>query len=133
MSPRIYGWLVAFYPEDLRRDFGEEMVLVFAEELRDAGLPGALRVWRRALAEFVRLAPPGWAANPAVRVPAIMLAFCAFSIGVDLVLLHTRGARARFTFVALLPTFASVIIPLAVMWACRTRPLTKLHLTREDR
>jgi hypothetical protein len=133
MSARIYGWLVAFYPEDLRRDFGEEMVLVFAEELRDAGLAGAVRVWRRALVEFVRLALPNCVANPALRVPAIMLAFCAFSVGIDLLLLYAKGARARFTFVALLPTLASAVIPLAVMWACRSRPLTKLHLTGEDR
>jgi len=133
MSPRIYSWLVAFYPENLRRDFGEEMVQVFAEELRDPGLKGALRVWRRALAEFFRLAPPGWAANPAVRVPAIMLAFCAFSIGVDLVLLFAKGPRARFLFVALLPTLATVIVPLTTMWSCRGRALLRLHLTGEDR
>jgi hypothetical protein len=133
MSARIYGWLVDFYPEDLRRDFGEEMVLVFEEELRDAGLAGAVRVWRRALVEFVRLALPNCVANPVLRVPAIMLAFCAFSMGTDLVLLYAKGARARFTFVALLPTLTSVIIPLAVMWACRSRPLTKLHLTDTER
>jgi hypothetical protein len=133
MSARIYAWLVAFYPEDLRRDFGEEMVLVFAEELRDAGLARKLRVWRRALAEFFRLAPPGWAANPAVRVPAIMLAFCVFSIGVDLTLLYSKGMRARFTFVALLPTLASVVVPLVVICSCRDRALTRLHLTGEDR
>jgi hypothetical protein len=133
MSARIYGWLVAFYPEDLRRDFGEEMVLVFAEELRDAGLAGTVRVWRRALVEFFRLAPPGWAANPAVRVPAIMLAFTVFSIGVDLTLLYARGERARFHFVALLPLLATLTVPLVVMWSCRGRALTRLRLTGEDR
>lgn len=133
MNTRIYGWLVGFYPADLRRDFGEEMVLVFAEELRDAGFARAARVWRRALVEFFQLALPGWAAHPALRVPAIMLAFCALSMGIDLLTLCTSGVRARFYFVGMIPTFAMVAIPMAVMWACRGRAVIKLHLDGRGR
>jgi len=137
LSSRIYDRLLVFYPEDLRRDYGAEMALVFAEDLaasrREAGLRGAFRVWRRALVEFFRLAPPHWAANPAVRVPAIMLAFSAFSRGIDLALLFARGAQARLHFVALIPMLSTLAVPMAVMWSCRDRALTELHLTAGER
>jgi hypothetical protein len=133
MNTQIYGWLVGFYPADLRRDFGEEMVLVFAEELRDADAMGKARVWRRALGEFLRLAPSNWAAHPALRVPAISLAFAILSLATEGAMHYIAGEQARYVFASLLPTSAPVVIPLTVMWACRNRGMTALNLADKDR
>jgi hypothetical protein len=50
LSSRLYDRLLGLYPEDLRRDFGADMALVFAEDLdtarREAGLRGVIRMWR---------------------------------------------------------------------------------------
>jgi hypothetical protein len=47
---RIYAALVLLYPAILRRQFGEEMIEVFAEQMRDAcrknGWVGGMGVWR---------------------------------------------------------------------------------------
>ena len=84
MNTRIYGWMLSLYPEELRREFGEEMALVFADELRDADLAGRIRVWRRALREFFSIALPNCASRPAARVPAIGFAFAFASLGSEL-------------------------------------------------
>ena len=43
----IYQKLLFLYPEDLRRDFGGEIVLAFADDLEETGV---IRVWWCALA-----------------------------------------------------------------------------------
>ncbi len=89
LRSRLYGRLLVLYPEDLRRDYGVEMALAFAEDLdtarRDAGLRGVIRVWRCALVEFMRFALPGCASSPAFRVPAISVAFSVGIMGISLV------------------------------------------------
>ena len=36
LSERVYRWLLRAYPEAFRREFGEEMALVFGDSCRDA-------------------------------------------------------------------------------------------------
>src|SRR5205807_1636717 len=54
LSSRLYRRMLILYPEDLRRDYGAEMALVFADDLaaarRERGMRGVVRVWRCALA-----------------------------------------------------------------------------------
>lgn len=49
VSSRVYSAILLLYPKALRREFGEEMVEVFAEQLQDArrneGWWGELRLW----------------------------------------------------------------------------------------
>jgi hypothetical protein len=49
LSCRVYAALLLLYPSSLRRQFGEEMIEVFAHQMRDAcrrdGWVGALDVW----------------------------------------------------------------------------------------
>lgn len=128
LSSRIYEGLLAFYPADLRRDYGEEMAYVFVEDLaaarREDGVRGCLRVWRWTVTEFVRIALPSWLSIPAVRVPAIALALFA---GMMLSVLPwglaeiPRGAPNfyKLRIVLTLPLFAAPFICLASLWACR--------------
>ena len=61
-SSKIYRLLLFFYPPSLRHLFGQEMELLFQEQIRDAweesGYTGLLRSWYRATAELVRIALP---------------------------------------------------------------------------
>jgi hypothetical protein len=132
MNTRIYAWMLAFYPETLRRDFGEEMALVFADELRDTDLAGFLRVWWRALREFFSIAVPNCASHPAVRVPAFGLAFSVLTLGAELALHYVTLAPPRFVIFSILPTFSTLFVPLVGTYLCRSRSLTMLNL-REER
>ncbi len=73
-SSRIYSRLLFFYPEDLRRDFGEEMVYAFSSDLAEAWSEdramGAMWVWLCTLTELIRVGLPGQWENPRVAVPA---------------------------------------------------------------
>lgn len=133
LSSRLYGRLLVLYPEDLRRDYGSEMALAFAEDLdaarRDAGIRGVTRVWRCALVEFLRFALPGCASSPAVRVPAISVAFSVLSMGIELLLRSATNAPMRFVAASMLPTFATVLTPMVVIWACRGRGVISLDLS----
>ena len=75
LSQRAYRALLILYPEDLRRDFGPEMLEAFANDLSDGyaacGFKGAVRVWRITLGEVIRIAFPAWLQNPAVAVSAL--------------------------------------------------------------
>jgi hypothetical protein len=74
-SLRAYRRLLMFYPDDLRRDFGTEMLEAFEDDLSAArSITGAIRVWRIALQETIQIGLPGWLQNPAVAVPAISAA-----------------------------------------------------------
>jgi hypothetical protein len=118
-SSLIYAFLLRFYPEDLRRRHGLEMMLVFAEDLAaarlDGGLPGALRVWRWTANEFLRLALPAWLSTPAVRVPAISLAmFAAMALS-----MLPGGFGYGVRFFLILPLFSTPFLALLSFWACR--------------
>jgi hypothetical protein len=55
---RAYAALLLLYPPDLRRQFGAEMVEVFADQMRDAcessGWAGGISVWCCVAGEVVR-------------------------------------------------------------------------------
>jgi hypothetical protein len=70
-SLRAYGRLLTLYPEDLRRDFGPEMLEAFADDL---SVEGAVRVWRITLRELIHIGLPAWLRIPAVVVPALSAA-----------------------------------------------------------
>ena len=58
----IYGGLLAFYPAEFRRKFGEEMLDVFLALLRDAFVAGraveVFSLWRSVLWELLVVALP---------------------------------------------------------------------------
>jgi hypothetical protein len=78
-SLRAYRRLLTLYPEEeLRRDFGAEMLEAFEDDLSIEcvahNIRGAIRVWRIALRETIQIGLPVWLQNPAVAVPAISTA-----------------------------------------------------------
>ncbi len=79
VSRKIYETSLGLYPDDLRKEFGDEMVEVFEEQVTDAyterGLPGLLRVWFCAAREFVSIALTGQIAERMVPILAVGTAF----------------------------------------------------------
>lgn len=73
-SPLVYQAMLRLYPEDLQRDFGEDMADAFTEELlrawRERGLfrkaVAMAGVWLCAASELVTIAIPAKLANPAL-------------------------------------------------------------------
>jgi hypothetical protein len=140
VSSRLYGRLLLFYPEDLRRDYGSEMSSVFDEDLecahRTAGLPGMFRVWRCALAEFIRFALPGRLSAPAVRVPAIAstVFVAAMTAQMSVLWRHAPGVPSFFHALGValtLPVLLTPGISLLAVWACRSRQPLSLQLRQE--
>jgi hypothetical protein len=82
---RLFNWTLALYPRGVREEFGEEMALVFAEQVADAerhdGIRGAARVWALAIKEVVTVALPNRLAPIAVPVIAAVASLIWF-IGV---------------------------------------------------
>jgi hypothetical protein len=62
LSCNLYGRMLIFYPRDLRRRFGSEMVEVFADQLSavvlEQGSIGMLSLWGTALWELLSVAAP---------------------------------------------------------------------------
>jgi hypothetical protein len=82
-SVNAYRAILLLYPEDLRRDFGPEMLDAFEQDL-SAGcaagnITGALRVWRITLLETIRIGLPAWLRIPAVAVPLLSAAAAVVS------------------------------------------------------
>jgi hypothetical protein len=133
LSSRIYGRLVALYPDDLRREYGDEMAFVFAEELRDTNLTGAIRVWRNALSEFFRFALPACAEKSAIRVPAISIAFTIFSLTAEFVMHYAVDSPVRFVIASIFPIYGALIVPVAVAFACRAHAPLLLDVCKSPR
>ncbi|SPF41616.1 hypothetical protein SBA1_370004 [Candidatus Sulfotelmatobacter kueseliae] len=59
-SCRVYATLLLLYPSTLRRQFGQEMIEVFADQMRDAcqtdGWVGGMGVWSCVGREVLRTA-----------------------------------------------------------------------------
>jgi hypothetical protein len=81
MNAWLYEKLLLLYPEDLRRDFGAEMTLAFADDIEIMGVP---RVWWCALGELLTVALPGQRSNPSVVVPALSFAVSAVTESAEL-------------------------------------------------
>jgi hypothetical protein len=126
----MYQRLLRFYPADLHRDYGAEMTLVFVEDLesarREAGLRGVVRVWTRALGEFVRFALLPQAASPLVLVPALTFAVFAAMMSVEMGLALRYLPAAATPLQELrpsqtVPLFSTPFISLAVVLVSRRR------------
>jgi hypothetical protein len=74
MNAWLYQKLLLLYPQDLRREFGAEMTLAFAEDIKNMG---SLRVWWCAMRELLTVALPCQRSNRSVVVPALSFALCA--------------------------------------------------------
>ena len=138
LSSRLYGRLLVLYPEDLRRDFGTEMALVFADDLaaarREAGFHGVFRVWRCALSEFFRFGLPALTDKPAIRVPAVAFAIAYLGMAGEftLAMFHKHpGLRylQELSIVMMLPSLSAFFIAFASVWACRGNTTISLGLT----
>src|SRR5262249_16158578 len=75
VSHKFYESSLVFYPKDLRRDFGNDMVEVFDEQAWEAysqsGFSGLLRVWLSATREIVTVAFLGRLAERAIAIFAV--------------------------------------------------------------
>ena len=125
MSTVLYAWLLSFYPENLRREYGEEMLLVFADELRSRG---KLRVWWNTLREFLRFALPHTLSRPALRVPIIGGAFLTSCFITEIVMDRVAHIPTRFVLAAAIPSFAPIYLACVVAWVCRGRAIISLGI-----
>ena len=80
LSCTAYGWLLAAYPRELREHFRDEMMDVFAQQLRDEcrsrGIPaGLVEVWRTVGWEALCIALPLHLRNPAVAAAVLAILF----------------------------------------------------------
>jgi hypothetical protein len=135
LSLRLFEFLISLYPEDLQRDYGAEMALVFSDDLeaawRETGLCGAVGVWRRALVEFVQLALPDCTSRPGVRVPALtILGFLAMLSGFT-----GSGGRRLVDFdyvhiVLLFPLFSPPLIFVFAILSSRDVGIRQFGLTK---
>lgn len=61
VSLKIYGWLLAAYPAEFRREYGPLMAQVFRDRCREEAQGvrriGALRLWMETLLDLVQTAP----------------------------------------------------------------------------
>ena len=125
MTPRFLPWslrayrsLLILYPDDLRRDFGPDMLEAFGRDLSAAcSLKGALRVWRITLHELIRIGLPACLRIPAVAVPALSAAAVIVSQSPLLIMSFRPGGTAPLaaavavtieTAVAALTSFVAV-------------------------
>lgn len=114
MTPRFLRWslrayqrLLILYPEDLRRDFGPDMLEAFANDL---AVGRAVRVWRIALRELIHIGLPGWLRIPAVAVPLLSAAAVVFSqLPLLIVTVARRDALVAITIEAALAALTSFV------------------------
>jgi hypothetical protein len=78
-SSRIYSAILVLYPKTLRSQFGEEMVEVFSEQLRDArrigGRLGELQLWCCVAGETVQTLATAHMQIVGVSVASALIAF----------------------------------------------------------
>jgi len=125
MNILLYAWLLNFYPGDLRREYGEEMKLVFADDLR---CRGPLRVWWNALRDFLHVALPHTLSHPALRVPIIAAAFSMVSLTAELLTRCLTQLPPRFAVAATLLNFTLILLPCIVIFSCRGHAIISLDL-----
>jgi hypothetical protein len=124
-SLRAYERLLILYPEDLRRDFGVEMLEAFSEDLAAAhGIGGALRVWRSALREVMQIAVPAWCEIPAVMVPLLSAAIVAASQSPLIILAARRYLLANLIAVGIGSVIAAMTSFVAIHRWKRTGLIT---------
>lgn len=79
LSGRVYSAILLLYPRTLRREFGQEMVEVFSEQLRDArqidGWLGEMKLWGCVAGETVRTLATAHMQIVGVSVASALIAF----------------------------------------------------------
>ncbi|MGB6944508.1 MAG: hypothetical protein WBE37_19070 [Bryobacteraceae bacterium] len=138
-SARLYQKLLLLYPAELRRDFGAEMVLAFADDMEaawgDARIAGVLQIWWYALREIVTVALPAQTSNPCVLVPALSFGLAALTQGTELALslrnvtfLDYSVLFDEIRFVVLLPSVANACVAFVVTRFYASTSITSLRL-----
>jgi|ERR1700733_4372094 hypothetical protein len=139
LSSWMYERLLLLYPEDLRREFGVEMALAFADDLEaawcDARIAGVIQIWWYALCELVTVALPAQRLNPRVLVPALSFALAASTWGTELwIALHhvTRLDRPMLfdsiRLAVLLPSLANAFVAYLVTCVYARSSIASLRL-----
>lgn len=111
-NARIYAVVLPLYPPELRRDFGAEMTEVFVEDLaeawRNAGLPGAIRVWCCAAWEIARIALPRHLENPAIGVPILSFIQSVGALTTEMLISHGRLSAPALLLPGLVAALTSI-------------------------
>lgn len=138
-SVRIYQKLLALYPEDLRREFGHEMVLAFADDLAqawgDARWAGIIQIWWYAIRELLTVALPGQMSNPYILSPALAFLFAALTetafvcLGIHQAR-HVDGAvlADAFWLVVVFPSLINAFVAFLVTCFCARCSMNVLRL-----
>jgi hypothetical protein len=118
MNAWLYQKFLLLYPQDLRRDFGAEMTLAFAEDVQNMG---NLRVWWCAVRELLTVALPGQRSNRSVLVPALSFGLCALTQSAELWIGTHQAPRAdvamlpeQILLVVLLPSLLNAFVAFVV-------------------
>jgi hypothetical protein len=121
LSSHIYSGIVVLYPADLRRDFGDEMTEVFAQDLaemwRTRGLGGVLGVWRRALWEVTSIVVPAQIVTSTVI--ATMISFFWAVIVTSAVIAPTISFFWAVWALGVWPGLGAAIVSLTAVSSCR--------------
>jgi hypothetical protein len=111
-NARIYTAVLPLFPQELRRDFGAEMTEVFVEDLaeawRNAGLPGAIRVWCCAAWEIARIALPRHLENPAIGVPILSFIQSVGALTTEMLISHGRLSAPALLLPGLVAALTSI-------------------------
>jgi len=125
----LYEKLLLLYPADLRREYGNEMTLVFAEDLAsawgDARIAGVLQIWWYALRELVTVALPAQRSNPCVLVPALAFAFVAAGQSAELCLALHQVTRLDDSL--LFDAIRLVVLLPSALTACVAFVVTRVY------
>jgi hypothetical protein len=117
MNAWLYQKLLLLYPHYLRRDFGAEMTLAFADDIEIMGAP---RVWWCALREVLTVALPAQRSNRSVLVPALSFALCALIQSAEIWIGSHQAHRVEYPplpeaiFVVLLPSLLNAFVAFVV-------------------
>jgi hypothetical protein len=132
MNAWLYQKLLLLYPQDLRREFGAEMTLAFAEDVQNMG---NLRVWWCALRELVSVALPGQVSNRSVLVPALSFVVVASAQSAELCLAIHYATRVNVAMLSdgirlavLLPSVASGLVGFVVTRVYARSSIASLQL-----
>lgn len=133
-SAGVYSRLLRLCPSELRADFGEEMTLVFADDLADSfergGPAAAFRVCFHAAAELARLAVSNVLSIHGVLTSLLASALAMICFAAELAVARAHGPTRISTappyvsvILVLLPSIAAAFIAfIASRLALRTTP-----------
>jgi hypothetical protein len=125
----LYEKLLLLYPADLRREFGSEMALIFAEDLKsawgDARIAGVLQIWWYAVRELVTVALPAQRSNPCILVPALAFALVATGQSAELCLVLHQFTRMDAS--VLFDAIRLVVLLPSLLTACVSFVVTRVY------